>query len=128
MFLFSASTLLGSEIPFQMQIDMLVNLQTAPGAARAIFWQQAELRFENFILDSVVKAEKGRGLSALGGATGQQLSAALAEQENSAEFVENLLRPRIYAYVANPVRFFKQCKKLFEMLNQNVCFGWNASI
>ncbi|KAI1726079.1 hypothetical protein DdX_02773 [Ditylenchus destructor] len=99
----TGKTLLGAEVPFQMQIDMLVNLQTPSGTMRTVYWQNPEFRFENLILDSVVKAEKGRSLNVLGASSsGQQFVAALVEQENSAEFIDNLLRPRIYAYVTNP--------------------------
>ncbi|KAI1732568.1 hypothetical protein Ddc_01441 [Ditylenchus destructor] len=96
-------TVLGAEVPFQMQIDMMINLQTPSGTLRTVYWQDPEFRFENFILDSIVKAEKGRSLNVLGASSsGQQFAAALVEHENSAEFIDNLLRPRIYAYVTNP--------------------------
>lgn len=89
---FAGEHLLDREFDFERQIGMLVDYQIGSSATqRPIRWELADAFFENFICNSLVRSEKAR----------RNLS--LFNEDSGIDFMENLLRPRIFVYAKNPV-------------------------
>lgn len=89
---------------FESEIDMLLNYYNIQKKTKRNKWINNEFKFEQFISDSIVKAKKF-----------QENPLNMVNEENSAEFVENLLRTRIQAYTNKPVNKSNKFNKLFRM-------------
>ena len=94
--------MLGEKMNFERKIDMLlygVNALTGNPSHMREKWQIKVEKFENFIVDSIghfywqSPVSSGRSESVL----------SLTDQKSAIESVESLLRPRIQAFVKNPV-------------------------
>ena len=99
---------------FERRIDMLlygVNAMAGSPSYTRERWQSRAEKFENFIIDSIghfywqSPTSSGRSESVL----------SLTDQKSAIESVESLLRPRIQAFVKNPVSV---CGKLTGKLLQ----------
>lgn len=75
-----------------MEIEMLLNYKNTESDSQRNKWINNEFKFEYFIIDSMIKAKKFC-----------ENTLNILIEENSIELIENLLRPRIYAYVIEPV-------------------------
>lgn len=87
---------------FERQMDMILygaNAETGNHSNQREKWQKKQESFENFITDSIGQAfwqpiiAPGRSESIL----------SLTENRSAIESVESLLRPRIHAFVKEPV-------------------------
>lgn len=81
------------EIDFETRIEILLNYQNNEPEFKRNKWLKNDAKFEHFIVDTIVKTIKFR-----------ENTLSMAMDENGAEFMENLLRPRIHTYVEHPVR------------------------
>uniref|UniRef100_A0A915E2R6 Uncharacterized protein n=1 Tax=Ditylenchus dipsaci TaxID=166011 RepID=A0A915E2R6_9BILA len=97
------------EVPFSRRIDMFLQYQRV---LHLTHWQQPEHRFETFIANSIVRAKSSGWLA--------------EQQEHSADFVDNLLRPRIQVYVANPNKQ-SRTQLLMELSFYELKFVFNGS-
>ncbi|KAH7724076.1 hypothetical protein AAVH_08335 [Aphelenchoides avenae] len=93
-----AEILLGPKLDFERQVDMMLNFFCPAGEEREK-WQNDAERFENFITDSMVLAfssvpRRSRAESVV--------SVSSMSEGIDVESIDNLLRPRIRAFVQNP--------------------------
>lgn len=97
--MYLAEILLGPKLDFERQVDMMLNFFCPAGEEREK-WQNDAERFENFITDSMVLAfssvpRRSRAESVV--------SVSSMSEGIDVESIDNLLRPRIRAFVQNPV-------------------------
>lgn len=62
-----------------------------------IQWDNQDYQFKNFICYAIMRAVKAK----------YQINQEV-DKETGVDFIENLLKPRIYAYVQNPVIIYKK--------------------
>lgn len=96
---------------FERQMDMILyglNVEQNDVINQREKWQNKNEKFENFILDVI---SNGYWQTTIGISRSESIL-SLSDQKSAVESVESLLKPRIHAFLKEPVRIYQDKKRL----------------